>query len=87
MLYQNLIKRKWKQKKIKENLEAEMLDVILCETIETHSKDKIIELNVTDKSITEIVNIVIELEKNKFKNMKKYKIGKIDWSDQILKDY
>lgn len=87
MLYKNLVKRKWKKKKIKENLEAEMLDIILCETIEIHSKEKIIELNMTDKSIEKIVKIIMELVKNKFKNIKKYKIGSIDWSEQILKEF
>lgn len=86
-LYNNLVKRKWKKKKIKENLEAEMLDVILCETVEIHSREKIIELNVTDKTIEEIVNIIMDLVNNKFKNMKKYKIGNIDWSEQILKEF
>jgi hypothetical protein len=32
------------------------------------------------------VNCILEIVDNKFKNMKKYKIGEIDWSEEILKD-
>jgi adenylate kinase len=86
-LKKHLENKGWGQEKIKENLEAEMLDVILCEAVDTHSSDKIVELNVTDKSIDESASTIIDLVENGFKNMQKYKIGNIDWSEEILKDF
>jgi len=86
-LRKNLTKKGWKEKKIKENLEAEILDIILCETVEIHPEKNIFEINVTGKSVDAVVSSIIEIIDNKFKNMKKYNIGKIDWSEEILKDF
>ena len=77
----------WKEEKIKENLEAEILDVILCEAADTHLKNNIFEINTTKKSIEYVMSSVLEIVENKFKNMKKYNIGNIDWSEEILKDF
>lgn len=83
----NLTKKGWNENKIKENLEAEILDIILCEAIDNHSKDNIFEINITNKSIDKSVSLIENLINNNFKNMKTYKIGKIDWSEEILKDF
>ena len=81
-----LVNRDWKKDKIRENIEAEILDVILCEAVDIHTDKKCFEIDGTKRSINDIVNCILELVDNKFKNMKKYKIGEIDWSDEILKD-
>jgi len=86
-LKKNLNKKGWNEVKIKENIEAEILDIILCEAIDLHSKNDIIEIDVTNKTINSASNIILEIIENKFKNMKKYKIGKIDWSEAILKGF
>jgi broad-specificity NMP kinase len=80
-----LINRDWKKNKINENIEAEILDVILCEALNIHTEENCFEIDGTEQSIKDIANCILELVNNKFKNMKKYKIGKIDWSDEILK--
>jgi adenylate kinase len=80
-----LINRDWKKNKINENIEAEILDVILCESLNIHTEENCFEIDGTEQSIKDIANCILELVNNKFKNMKKYKIGKIDWSDEILK--
>jgi adenylate kinase len=77
--------RNWSEEKIHENIEAEILDVILTEAVDIHTENKCFEINGTKQSINDIVECILELINNKFKNMKKYKIGKIDWSDEILK--
>jgi len=87
ILEKNLLKKGWKKEKIKENIEAETLDVILCETFEIHKERNIFEIDTSDKSVEEISNMIVELVESKFKMMKKYKIGKIDWSEEILKDF
>ena len=86
-LKKHLKKKRWNEKKIKENLESEILDIVLCESVDIHSKDNIAEFNVTNKSVDEIVSIIIDLLKDGFKNLQRYKIGNIDWSEEILKDF
>ena len=86
-LSENLTKKGWTKEKIKENLEAEIIDIILCEAAELHPKEQIFEINTTGKSIDFIATSIFELINTKFKNMKKYKIGKIDWSEEILKEF
>lgn len=83
-LRKNLEIRGWNAEKIKENLEAEILDVILCEVADSFTEDDIFEVDTTGKNIEEIRNIILEIAENKFKNMKNYKIGNIDWSEEIL---
>ena len=86
-LRKNLSMKGWNERKIKENLEAEILDIILCEAAEIHAKKNIFEINVTGKPIDAVAYSIIEIISNKFKNKKKYNIGKIDWSEEILKDF
>ena len=86
-LAKRLSSKGWKKEKIKENIEAEMLDVILCEALEHHSKENVFEIDTTNKSIDEVTSSVVEIIENEFKNMKKYKIGNIDWSEEILRDF
>jgi adenylate kinase len=86
-LRKHLEKKGWNEEKIKENLEAEILDIILCEAVDIHHKDNVLELDVTSKPVDKIVNIILDLVEDGFKNMQKYKIGNIDWSEEILKDF
>ena len=83
-LLNNLSKRGWSEQKIKENLESEILDIILCESLEIHKKSNLFELDISEKSIDEASSEIIKIIKDGFKEMKKYKIGKIDWSEEIL---
>ena len=86
-LKKHLLKKGWKKEKIKENLDAEMLDIILCETVEIHKENDIFEIDVSDKYIEEATDSIIEIIDNDFKMIEEYKIGKIDWSEEILKDF
>lgn len=86
-LRKNLVNKGWKEKKIKENVEAEILDIILCETVAIHPSKNIFEIDATGKSVDDVVSCIIEIIAKKYKNMKKYNIGKIDWSEEILKDF
>jgi broad-specificity NMP kinase len=55
--------------------------------VDLHNSKDIFEIDTTGKSINDIFYSIIEIIENKFKNMKKYNIGKIDWSEEILKDF
>lgn len=53
VLATRLKERHYGAEKIRENCEAEALDVILIETLELHAKDRIYELDTTHRSILE----------------------------------
>ncbi len=83
-LEENLNIKNWKKEKINENIESEILDIILTEAVDIHKKENIFEIDTTDLSINGIYNAIYNILKNNFKDIKKYKIGKIDWSEEIL---
>jgi adenylate kinase len=86
-LKKNLLKKKWLKEKIKENIEAELLDIILCEAIEIHGANSIFEIDTTEKTIEEVALIILDIVENNFQNIKNYKIGSIDWSEELFKDF
>jgi adenylate kinase len=86
-LRKRLAKKRWNAKKIRENVEAEILDVILCETVERQAQKNIFEIDTTHKSSEQVAASVLEIIKNKFRPTKPYSIGQIDWSEEILKEY
>jgi adenylate kinase len=84
VLRNRLAIKKWNAQKVKENIDAEIIDVILCETAERYPKEDIFEIDTTKKNAKEVADIVIALAKNNFQPTKTYSIGKIDWSEEIL---
>lgn len=86
-LKKNLRKKKWLKEKIKENIEAEILDIILCEAIEIYGSNSIFEIDATEKTIEEVALIILNIVENNFQNIKNFKIGSIDWSGELLKDF
>jgi adenylate kinase len=86
-LQKRLETKMWKKEKIKENIEAEILDIVLCESAELHDSDKLFEIDTTNKSPKELSEQILELIDKKFNDVKNYKIGSIDWSEEILKQY
>lgn len=87
VLRKRLSKKDWKEPKIKENIEAEILDIILCEALDKHLEGDIFEIDTTKKSVKDVASSIMELVDIEFKYMEKYKIGNIDWSEEILKDF
>jgi len=83
-LKKRLNNKKWGKEKKKENLEAEILDIILCETVDLHKKENIFEIDTTKETIDTVTSMIMEIAKNNFEHMTKYKIGQVDWSEEIL---
>jgi adenylate kinase len=81
-----LAKKNWPAQKVRENLEAETIDVILCEAAARYAKDDIFEIDTTKKTVEEVAGSIIFLVKKKFRPTKTYSIGQIDWSEEILRD-
>ena len=86
-LRKRLIFKGWKEEKIKENIHAEILDVILIETMDIHPGSNIFEIDTTNKSVVVIASIIVEIINNDFKPMKKYNMGNVDWSEEIFKNF
>jgi adenylate kinase len=86
-LYTHLLKKKWGLKKIQENIEAELLDIILCEAVEVHPRRNIFEINTTGETPANVTESILEIVQKKFRQIKQYRIGQIDWSEEILKKY
>jgi len=69
----------WDEDKIKENIEAEMLDMILIEALE--ACEDVYEIDTTQKDSREVASAVEEIIQGK---AERYKPGSIDWSEEFL---
>jgi adenylate kinase len=76
-------RREYSFDKVKENSDAEALDVILVESVE--SSDRVFEINTTDMNLISVVKSVVEIiESLKKGNLpEEYLPGKINWIDQV----
>ena len=72
-------KRGFKERKIWENLAAEILDVCLYDAIKATGFDKVCELDVTGKAIGEVVSDVISILNRK----KPCMVGVVDWLGKL----
>ena len=86
ILRQRLETKRWNQGKIQENVEAEILDIILCEATEIHHSHHLLEIDTTSQTPPSIANIILSQIHTGFSNISDYCIGRVDWSEEILKD-
>ncbi len=77
-LRKRMASKDWPQRKIEENIQAEILDVILIESLE-YTED-VYEIDTTKMDPEEVSEAVIEIMNNKVDN---YSIGQVDWSDEF----
>lgn len=75
ILSERLQKREYSIQKVKENAEAELLDVILIEAVEIHGEDKIYEIDTTNEDILSITRKVEEV----IGGSAKPSSGTVDW--------
>ena len=79
----NVLKnRGYEEKKILENLNAEILDVCLCDAISTCGLNKVCEIDVTDKTVENVLEEMICVLENK----KKCKTGIVNWLEKLEKE-
>jgi len=74
-LHKFMLKCGFKDQKLWENLASEILDSCLVEAIQEQDEKKVCELNVTDKSTTEVVDNILAI----LSGSKECHIGGIDW--------
>jgi adenylate kinase len=79
------MKRKgWPANKIRENIEAELLDAITIEALESNKKRDVMEIDTSAKSSQQIAMLIKKLLNN-HRLQKRYLAGKIDWTEQYKK--
>jgi len=69
----------WKKKKIEENLEAEMIDAILIQAMET--SEEVFEIDTTELKPSEVASSIKDIIRGR---TEEYKPGNVDWSDELL---
>jgi adenylate kinase len=84
-LEKRLLKKKWSAKKRRENIDAEILDVILCEAVERHQLDDIFEIDTTRKTVEGTAAVIGRIVNKNFQPTRTYSIGQIDWSEEIFR--
>jgi len=82
ILERRLAPRKYPSKKLRENVEAEAIDLVLVEAIERC--EDTYEIDATEKSAEEVAND-IELIMNG--DRRRYNPGKVDWSEVVMSWY
>jgi len=87
ILRERLQKRNYSIEKVEENLEAEALDIILCESAEWC--DNVFEIDTTSQSVertfNDIRNILDGLARGKEKELAdRYRPGSVDWSEEFF---
>ncbi|MBO8182010.1 MAG: AAA family ATPase [Archaeoglobus sp.] len=82
-LKERLKTKSWKEDKILENVEAELLDVILIEAMDMEVP--VYEIDTTDKTPEEVAEIIVELveRERKGEKVENFLPGKIDWIGEI----
>lgn len=81
VLEQRLRKRKYTKKKIKDNVDAEALDIILWEAVEAHGFDKVYEIDTTNLEAAKAVRMFLRVLEGKVTA----RPGKVDWLEEHFK--
>ena len=77
-LKDELEERGYHEEKVRENVEAELLDICLSEAVESHGAERIHEIDTTDKTAEEVVEEIIEV----LKGRRPRRIGVADWLEK-----
>lgn len=82
LLASRLRGRGWSEQKVRENVEAEAVDVILIEALEEGVP--VFEIDTTDRGIEQVGAAILEILAGK---SEKYQPGHVDWSEEVLHWY
>ncbi|MEM3037855.1 MAG: adenylate kinase family protein [Thermoplasmata archaeon] len=80
-LGKRLRRRGWSESKIRENQEAEAVDVILIEAL-AGGKSGVFEIDTTNMKPKEVAEAIREIIEGK--DTRRFRPGKIDWSEEVL---
>ncbi|MEM1515500.1 MAG: adenylate kinase family protein [Candidatus Bathyarchaeia archaeon] len=71
--------RGYSEKKIAENLAAEILDVCLYETINRFGTEKVCEIDITSRDVEDVVKEILDI----LNGLKERRIGIVDWLGKL----
>jgi adenylate kinase len=74
--------RDFRNRKLWENLAAEILDVCLWDAVRVCGADKVCEINVTSKTIEEVAEEIVAVLEEK----RKCRVGVVDWLGKLEKE-
>jgi len=80
VLKTRLIPRGYSETKVKENLEAEALDVILIETVESFATEQIYEIDTTNIDEKEVADRILAFMNGTVSAT----FGSLDWSEYVM---
>ncbi|MEA3229445.1 MAG: adenylate kinase family protein [archaeon] len=80
-LEKRLLSRGWNRKKILENVEAEILDIILQEAV--NANKNVVEVDTTGKSADAVCGILADVIKSR--NYSGHKLGTVSWASYFDK--
>ncbi|MEM2984911.1 MAG: hypothetical protein QXL24_06780, partial [Candidatus Jordarchaeaceae archaeon] len=69
-------------RKLWENLASEILDVCLVEALNVHGEEKVCELDVTNKSVSEVVDELLAI----LDGVERCCVGVVDWLGKLERD-
>lgn len=81
-LEEGLKEKGWNRRKIMENVEAEALDIILCQACNIHGEEKVYEIDTTGKKIDEVLKEIEEMVEKGFRGEQK----RVDWSEWLMEN-
>lgn len=79
VLSERLAAKGWPEEKVRENVEAEAVDVILVEAVE--NVQDVCEIDTTVRSPAEVAESIEEILAGE---IEKYPVGNVDWSKEVL---
>lgn len=83
-LVKRMKKKGWPGRKIRENLDAELLDAITIEAVEANGKKKVIEIDTSSRTARKTAVLMKKLLNN-HRLQKRYLAGSIDWTERYKK--
>ncbi len=81
-LRRRLEAKKWKENKIRENVEAEAVDAITVES--TESDAQTLEIDTTHRTVDQTAKAILKILNGE---VEEFRVGQIDWSEVILDWY
>jgi len=79
VLRERLIKRGYPDLKVRENVEAEILDAVLISAVQSIGEERVYEVDTTGKSIAEVTEIITQILT---KNGNLYRPGGVNWLEK-----
>ena len=86
VLRSRLEKRDYKQEKIAENLQAEILGNCANYLIKKNLEIPLLEIDTTSLDVEVVSRIIIDIIQDKLSKVEKYQIGKVDWLEKLFQE-